>query len=41
MKYGSTSIGLIIYFLRKMCWMLDMKIIWRTVNVSLLGGRVR
>lgn len=30
-----------ILYIRKMCWMLDMKILWRTVNVSLLGGRVR
>ena len=26
-----------ILYIERMCWMLDMKIIWKTVNVSLLG----
>jgi len=30
-----------ILYIKKMCLMLDIKILWRTVNVSLLGGRAR
>jgi lipopolysaccharide/colanic/teichoic acid biosynthesis glycosyltransferase len=27
-----------VLYIKKMCWMLDMKILWKTINVSLLGG---
>jgi lipopolysaccharide/colanic/teichoic acid biosynthesis glycosyltransferase len=26
-------------YIKKMCWMLDLKILWRTLNVCLLGGK--
>ena len=28
-----------VLYIKKMCWMLDMKILWKTVNVSLLGRK--
>ena len=28
-----------IIYIKKMCWMLDFKILWRTLNVCLLGGK--
>ena len=29
-----------VLYIKRMCWMLDMRIIWRTFSISLLGGKV-
>ncbi len=46
-KYDETiqdvrkKLGYDILYIKRMCWMLDMKILWKTMNVSLLGVRTR